>query len=637
MKTRIYLLWMACLLVFMQPALAQDDFVGDGFGGRSWYKPANIVGGYDMAASVVKGQLYMWASEGSTAFITPIPYNASPSSYPIVGGIHNVDSQDQTTPFDINPRIALTTFTDATFHSGARGGAYANPYPVAGFTDVKLISITTLGALIKTDGTGWVWGTPLATAINSSGFELSFNGRQAGFHTPVQVISDAKHVSTGDSHIAFVKNDGTVWSLGDNEYGNFGNNTTTPADINTYNPAINYSTYPVIPMSTTPVKMNGITNAVRVAAFGNNGLPGIGGPDSSPPGTIILKADGTVWVAGAGGVLVANNPNNTPKQVLGLTNVVDIKCNGNAGIALTANGDVYTWGRNTITHTINTTPQQVQFLLNDSKKIVAIEAKSFRAGLDTYEQVQFWALDEDHKLWTWGGPQTVTGASTTQSLDIPHIVARHVADMNIFKNGVYITRTTDYPTDERLWSTSQAQATFFTLNTSYDAIWSPQNSDIVNGYWEKFLGTSAANNWVPANPGAWGAGFSEIGTVETPAAAGTIDCAKTQLSPAPVNGTASQTNLSITVTVTTAGTFTPTVSGSGMSLVDPSYVINATTTGVQTFYVPLKYDGTALGTLTFGLSPAGNCTADLTKGPKNTITPVWTLECVPSVGPMLKK
>lgn len=125
-------------------------------------------------------------------------------------------------------------------------------------------------------------------------------------------------------------------------------------------------------------------------------------------------------------------------------------------------------------------------------------------------------------------------------------------------------------------------------------------------------------------------------TTTTPGV-GTIDCNKTQLMPAPVFGTASQTVLMVTINVTTAGTFTPTVSGSGMSLVNAAYTVPTTTTGIQTFAIPLKYDGTtALGTLSFTISPAGSCTADLTKTPKNAITPIWTLDCIPTVGPGLK-
>ena len=126
--------------------------------------------------------------------------------------------------------------------------------------------------------------------------------------------------------------------------------------------------------------------------------------------------------------------------------------------------------------------------------------------------------------------------------------------------------------------------------------------------------------------------------VSTPAA-GVIDCSKTQLYPAPVQGTPSQLSLLVTINVTTAGDFLPlTVSGSGISLVSGFTKVTAASTGIQTFHIPIKYDGSTLtNAFQFTIGQAGSCAADLTKTPTKAITDIWTLECVPSVGPMLKK
>lgn len=122
-------------------------------------------------------------------------------------------------------------------------------------------------------------------------------------------------------------------------------------------------------------------------------------------------------------------------------------------------------------------------------------------------------------------------------------------------------------------------------------------------------------------------------------AAGTIDCSKTQLYPAPVQGTPSKLSLLVTVNVTTAGLFSPiTVSGSGMSLPAGFSSLTVASTGVQTLHIPINYDGSTLtNAFQFTIGQAGSCAADLTKESKKAIVDVWTLECVPSVGPMLKK
>jgi hypothetical protein len=121
-----------------------------------------------------------------------------------------------------------------------------------------------------------------------------------------------------------------------------------------------------------------------------------------------------------------------------------------------------------------------------------------------------------------------------------------------------------------------------------------------------------------------------------PVGTGTIDCAKTMISPAPVSGTVSQSDLAVTVNVTQAGTFPLTISGSGMSLANGTAVVRATTTGIQTFHIPVKYDGSTLGTMNLTVGASGSCSANLTTPPKAAIGSVWTLDCVPIAGPALK-
>ncbi|PWK17633.1 hypothetical protein LV89_04349, partial [Arcicella aurantiaca] len=125
------------------------------------------------------------------------------------------------------------------------------------------------------------------------------------------------------------------------------------------------------------------------------------------------------------------------------------------------------------------------------------------------------------------------------------------------------------------------------------------------------------------------------------AAAGTIDCNKTQIIPAPIAGLPSQNILAVTVNVTTTGTFTPiTINGSGMSLANGITSVSTETTGIQTLYIPIKYNGTALGIMNFTIGTTATCSADLSSiiAKKKVITDVWTLDNCSStqVGPKLK-
>jgi hypothetical protein len=113
--------------------------------------------------------------------------------------------------------------------------------------------------------------------------------------------------------------------------------------------------------------------------------------------------------------------------------------------------------------------------------------------------------------------------------------------------------------------------------------------------------------------------------VDEPAPVGTLDCAKTQIIQAPVQGVPNQVTLVVTMNVTIAGNFSVTLSGSGMSLANGITYVSTTTTGVQTFNIPMKYDGTTLGTLTFTIGST-TCTADLSLTMKKALIDVWTLD-----------
>ena len=124
-------------------------------------------------------------------------------------------------------------------------------------------------------------------------------------------------------------------------------------------------------------------------------------------------------------------------------------------------------------------------------------------------------------------------------------------------------------------------------------------------------------------------------TVCSVAAAGTAICSSTQMIPAPVFGTASNHALYVTINVTTSGTFSPvTVTGSGFTLSVSPYTLTTTTTGSQTFIVPVHYDGTTLtNNLQFTLGVAGSCVADMTKPAKVLTKNVYSLDGCTAIVP----
>jgi alpha-tubulin suppressor-like RCC1 family protein len=70
---------------------------------------------------------------------------------------------------------------------------------------------------VKTDGTLLACGLNYNNIISSSG---------DSFSTPTHIDSNVKQVSAGNTNIAYIKNDNTLWAKGANTYGQLGNGTT---------------------------------------------------------------------------------------------------------------------------------------------------------------------------------------------------------------------------------------------------------------------------------------------------------------------------------------------------------------------------------------------------------------------------
>lgn len=95
------------------------------------------------------------------------------------------------------------------------------PGLVPGLTSVTAISTGPAFCLaVKNDGTVWAWGH------NEYG-QLG-DGTTTDRHSPIEVpgLTDVKAISTGYGHALALKNDGTVWAWGWNMYGQLGDGTT---------------------------------------------------------------------------------------------------------------------------------------------------------------------------------------------------------------------------------------------------------------------------------------------------------------------------------------------------------------------------------------------------------------------------
>ncbi len=220
---------------------------------------------------------------------------------------------------------------------------------------------------MKPSGTVWTWG-------NNSYGQLG-DGTRTDSSSPVQVsgLNGVIGVAGGFWHTVALKSDGTVWTWGSNKYGQLGNGDETDTD------------------SSAPVEVSGLSDAIAVA----------GGYWH----TVALKSDGTVWTWGNNfyGQLGdgTNTDGKTPVQVSGLSDVLAIASGYWHTIALKSDGTVWTWGNNTYGQlgdgsTVHSaTPVQVSGLSGVDTNVDNVT--SIAGG--------YWhtiALKTDGTVWAWG-------------------------------------------------------------------------------------------------------------------------------------------------------------------------------------------------------------------------------------------
>jgi len=214
---------------------------------------------------------------------------------------------------------------------------------------------------LKSDGTVWAWGSNYYGQLgnNTAGQGLALTPAQ------VQNLNNMTAIAAGAGHVIALKNDGTVWSWGSNNYGQLGIGTTTNQLL--------------------PVQILSLSGITAIAA----GLSH----------SIALKSDGTVWAWGRNNYgKLGDNTNsnrNIPIQVHNLSGITAIAAGDDSSHALKSNGTVWAWGHNgngqlgDDTNTDRWTPVQVHIL----NGVTAIAKRGSFCAL---------ALKNDGTVWTWG-------------------------------------------------------------------------------------------------------------------------------------------------------------------------------------------------------------------------------------------
>lgn len=250
---------------------------------------------------------------------------------------------------------------------------------------------------LKNDGTVWAWGR------NQYG-ELGDNTTKTR-RLPIQVkdatgegyLDGITAIAAASRYSLALKNDGTVWAWGDNNSGQLGDGTTTRR-------------YLPVQARDSDGYLEGVKNITVGSAY-----------PSSTSGeqnefSIAIKNDRTVWTWGKNnrGQLGNNTTTTSPLavQVVGalgtgfLTDIIDISAGSNHVLAVKSDGTVWAWGINNggqlgnNTTTASYAPIQVLDssgigFLTGVKKVAAGSYADPGAGHSL-------ALKNDGTVWAWG-------------------------------------------------------------------------------------------------------------------------------------------------------------------------------------------------------------------------------------------
>ena len=203
---------------------------------------------------------------------------------------------------------------------------------LAGAEITQLVAGGGTSAALLSNGTVWTWGNNFWGQLGNGTTSPS------AFPTQVPGLTGINQITTGPTYTLALRSDGTVLAWGDNADGQLGDGTTT--------------------QHRTPVQVPGLTGIVQVSA-------------NDP--SFAVRFTGTVFGWGRNGNdtgvlgLGATGDVAIPTQIPGLAGITHLAASGDHVLALANSGTVYAWGANGAgelgdgTTTNRSTPEPLSF------------------------------------------------------------------------------------------------------------------------------------------------------------------------------------------------------------------------------------------------------------------------------------
>ncbi len=219
------------------------------------------------------------------------------------------------------------------------------------------------GYAVSSDGKIWGWGD------NGKGQLGTGDTKRVKTPSPAALGLDGSEIldiACGNVASLFLMRDGTVWSVGNNNYGQQGQGKDAPAIMK------------------EPVQVKGLENVVQVSSgFGQ---------------CMALTGDGSVYVWGRndyGQLGLGDRKARNEPEKLDLQHVTYVCCGGKFSMAMDENGDIWGWGDN----------EHGQLLEASKRKRVLTPTKLSISG--RFVQIacggdHALGIDGDGRLWAWG-------------------------------------------------------------------------------------------------------------------------------------------------------------------------------------------------------------------------------------------
>jgi alpha-tubulin suppressor-like RCC1 family protein len=220
---------------------------------------------------------------------------------------------------------------------------------------------------LKSDGSVWAWGYG-GNGTLGYGLTINTGTPQPVLNTDFSAVKGVKAIAAGNDFSLLLKNDGTVWAFGSNNYGQLGLGNTSSR----YNPV--------------QVPLSGTVTAVSAGGYHS----------------LALKSDGTVLAWGRNdygqlgdGSSTINRTTAVP--VAGLSNITGLGAGGFHSLAVKNDGTAWAWGLN------DNAQLGTGNIINQNTPVQIPTLRGIAGLYGSYKSSM--ALKQDGTIWTWGQNQ----------------------------------------------------------------------------------------------------------------------------------------------------------------------------------------------------------------------------------------